>query len=190
MTFVIPLLTFLVIGVTYIAKRSIPAHGNVLAVLGSGGHTGELLTMLQTTQFVPDFVFGSGDPLSIEKARQAGYGTSQFYELPRARRVGESKMSSVFSVLKCLFAALRLMWKLKPHTVICNGPATCVVVVVALRILGLSTEVIYIESLARVRSLSLSGYILNQLDWADKFLVQWPELAQKYPGTEYKGILV
>lgn len=44
------------------------------------------------------------------------------------------------------------------------------------------------ESFARVTALSLSGRILIWI--ADRFLVQWPELAKRYPKVEYVGILV
>ncbi|EXJ59141.1 hypothetical protein A1O7_06572 [Cladophialophora yegresii CBS 114405] len=51
---------------------------------------------------------------------------------------------------------------------------------------------IYIESWARVRTLSLSGRLLKPL--VDRFLVQWPQLVEKEtPGTgrvEYVGSLV
>jgi beta-1,4-N-acetylglucosaminyltransferase len=49
--------------------------------------------------------------------------------------------------------------------------------------------VIYVETLARVNDLSLTGKIVYY--WpgglADGFLVQWPELAQKYKHVDYIG---
>jgi len=44
-------------------------------------------------------------------------------------------------------------------------------------------KIIFIESFARVQTLSLSGKILYY--FADRFLVQWPELRTKYPMSEY-----
>ena len=41
------------------------------------------------------------------------------------------------------------------------------------------------ESIARVDSLSLSGKLLVRT--ADRFLVQWPQLAKKYTKAEYIG---
>lgn len=52
-------------------------------------------------------------------------------------------------------------------------------------------KIIYIESVARTKSLSLSGKIMLYL--ADSFLVQWPELAHKYKKNKnvvYGGLLV
>ena len=42
-----------------------------------------------------------------------------------------------------------------------------------------------VESIARVDSLSLSGKLLVRA--ADRFLVQWPQLAKKYTKAEYIG---
>ena len=46
----------------------------------------------------------------------------------------------------------------------------------------------YVESFARVGGLSLSGKILYPL--VDRFLVQWPQLKEKYSRAEYNGVLV
>lgn len=53
----------------------------------------------------------------------------------------------------------------------------------------LDSRIIYVESIARVRKLSLSGTILYLTRMADKFLVQWPELQQRYPRSTYAGRL-
>lgn len=48
----------------------------------------------------------------------------------------------------------------------------------------------YIESIARVKTLSLSGKILYVFRLADDFVVQWPQLVQKYPRSIYIGRVV
>lgn len=49
-------------------------------------------------------------------------------------------------------------------------------------------SVIYIESICRVETLSLSAKILYY--FADQILVQWKQLEIKYPRTLYIGKLV
>ena len=46
-------------------------------------------------------------------------------------------------------------------------------------------KIVFVESLCRVKSLSLTGKILQYL--ADEVLVQWEDLAAKYPRTRYIG---
>jgi hypothetical protein len=58
------------------------------------------------------------------------------------------------------------------------------------RLLFLSDcRILYVESIARVRKLSLSGYILYFSRMADQFFVQWPELQARFPRSTYAGRL-
>jgi len=57
------------------------------------------------------------------------------------------------------------------------------------KLLGLpSPKLIYVESFARVKRLSLSGKILKP--FVDRFVVQWPDLTKENSRAEYKGRLV
>lgn len=49
------------------------------------------------------------------------------------------------------------------------------------------SSIFYIESIARVRKLSLSGLLLYKLHLTDQFVVQWPQLQSKYPRSQYVG---
>ena len=111
--------------------------------------------------------------------------------LPRSREVGQSYLSSIPFTLYALIRAFVLMLRIRPSLVLCNGPGTCVPIAagaIALRWLGIKyVTVIYVESICRVESLSLSGKLL--LPFADHFLVQWPTLATKYPRARFIGRL-
>jgi beta-1,4-N-acetylglucosaminyltransferase len=50
-------------------------------------------------------------------------------------------------------------------------------------------RIVYVESIARVTSLSLSGRILYAARAADAFFVQWPKLQLRYPRSRYAGRL-
>lgn len=68
----------------------------------------------------------------------------------------------------------------------CSVTCACV-----MQMLGLnSCRIVYVESICRVESLSLSGKLLYWLYIANDILVQWPELQEKYPRTKYIGLLV
>ena len=92
-----------------------------------------------------------------------------------------------------VLSALRQCERLRtrPALLLCNGPGTCVPVAVAallLRLLGVKyVAVVYVESVCRVETLSLSGKIMLRL--ADHFLVQWPGLAKRYPRAHFIGRL-
>lgn len=184
-------------------KKLVDTHESpeVMVLLGSGGHTGEMLRILAPIDLSTcsrTWFVSSGDSTSLHKVKQYeetlnGGGKAAFAELKRARKVGELLVSSFFSTLRSLVSTITQLWNLpKPDVLLLNGPGTSVplaYVLFAMKLFGLcNTRIVYIESLARVKALSLSGKLI--LPIADRFLVQWKPLAEKYHRAEYYGILI
>jgi len=170
-----------------------------------------MLTILEglntSTYRYRTYVVSEGDPLSAERAKafEKSHGGSEDYDVwsvPRARRVHQSFVTAPYTCLVTLFTVLKLLWdtsKLNgpgaPDLILVNGPATSAIVVYAqiiLRFLDFGclrgherTRIIYVESFARIRSLSLSAKCVS---WCvDRLLVQWEELAGGR--AEYAGLL-
>lgn len=114
--------------------------------------------------------------------------------IPRSREVGQSFRSSIWTTLRAALYAAYAVLSFSPDLVLTNGPGTALPVVVAVvagRLLGLAgTKVVYVESIARVKKLSLTGKILYHLRLADEFLVQWEELVVAHPRAIYAGRLM
>lgn len=181
---------------------------STLVILGSGGHTAEmmnLLSVLQMDSFAPRFYIAAAtDNMSLQKARvfedalvrKKGIKgpSAQFMQIYRSREVGQSYITSVCTTLLAIAHALWLMIRIRPQVVICNGPGTCIplcVIAFFFKVIGIRwSSVFYVESIARVRRLSLSGLLLYKLHIADQFFVQWPQLQKKYPRAHYVGCLM
>lgn len=173
-----------------------PTH--LLIVLGSGGHTAEMLNILSAISELHlayttrTYVCSSGDAFSAAKAaefenRADGYNV---ITVRRARRVHQSILTVPFTSIFCLYDCLNLP---QPDLILTNGPGTgvCVVLAATIRLFfGAShARTIFIESWARVKTLSLSGKILKP--FVDRFIVQWPDLVKTEGGrVEYIGPLV
>ncbi|XP_077101187.1 UDP-N-acetylglucosamine transferase subunit ALG14 isoform X1 [Siphateles boraxobius] len=175
---------------------------SVLVVAGSGGHTTEIIRLLGSLSqsYNPrHYVIADTDKMSEEKIRtfeaerKKSDSASQFtlHWIPRSREVRQSWSSSVLSSLSALMSSVPLVLRLQPDMVLCNGPGTCVPLCAAgllLGILGLKRVlIVYVESICRVETLSLSGKILYYL--SDYFFVQWAPLKDKYPKSIYLGRL-
>lgn len=172
----------------------------IMILLGSGGHTGEIMRILGPIDLGTckrTWVVSSGDSTSLERAKKYeethNKGKAEYIQLKRARKVGQPLLLSVFSTLHSIASTIERLWTLpKPDVLLVNGPGTCIplaYVLFLMKFVGLcNTKIIYIESLARVRALSLSGRLIMPI--ADRFLVQWKPLAEKYHRAEYYGILV
>jgi beta-1,4-N-acetylglucosaminyltransferase len=80
--------------------------------------------------------------------------------------------------LRALLANTRLAWRLvrreRPDAILSTGAALAVPFFLAGKLHG--ARLVYVESMTRTTSLSLSGRLVRPL--ADAFFVQWPELAR------------
>lgn len=85
-----------------------------------------------------------------------------------------------------VFLCIKVVAKFKPDTVISTGAQVGGLMCFIAKIFG--KKVIYIESLAKVDSLSITGR--NVYLFADKFYVQWESLTKKYNKAEYVGRLM
>lgn len=180
---------------------------DIFIFLGSGGHTGEMLRILQNYK---DTLLNKGNILhigysdneSLEKIKKLLPNEIKvsYYKFIKAREVNAGLFKSIGSILKTLITSfihvlkIKLSMVNKPHLVLLNGPGTCCIISLWFKLLDIpmlftSSNIIYIESLARINSLSLTGKILYWL--ADLFVVQWEDLKKTVaPRAQYFGILV
>eukprot|EP00923_Selenidium_pygospionis_P003365 GHVN01005338.1.p1 GENE.GHVN01005338.1~~GHVN01005338.1.p1 ORF type:complete len:241 (+),score=44.96 GHVN01005338.1:102-824(+) len=171
-------------------------------VLGSGGHTAELTPVLKSldlTQFHLTLYKADSDERSEASVKhELGVGLLKsalelkFVSIPRSREVKQSWITTVFTSIKALITCLSFTFQNFPDLVIVNGPGTCVPLVAACLIWELlcfrSLKLVYLESVCRVTSLSLTGKLIYNL--ADRFVVMWPELKEKYPEALYLGVII
>lgn len=182
----------------------LPIRGRVLCVLGSGGHTAELLSLLGTAlphlnpPPQPLYLCTPCDGASLTRAhafheKQPSLKGTPFVPVlvPRPRRVGQAVLSSVWTCLRSLAAVWKVVGETRPHVVVSNGPALggVAAAVVAARwcVWGERCAVVYVESLARVNTLSLTGKVVYWV--ADRFVVQWEQLRERYPRALWYGRL-
>jgi beta-1,4-N-acetylglucosaminyltransferase len=170
-------------------------------VLGSGGHTSEMCTLIRSldpNHYHFEFVVAKTDKksepfaTSVLSEHLSNQLPLKFHSIPRSREVKQSYFTSVFTTLfAMLYTPFVILFRIYPDLVLVNGPGTCIPVCLACyipRFLGIKfIKIIYVESAARVKSLSLTGKILYRL--ADRFIVQWKDLVQSYPRAEYIGRL-
>jgi hypothetical protein len=183
---------------------------NILVVLGEGGHTKEMITlvnMLAETRGAgvppasaephirgagvppasskPDIAFGymivDDDLVSESKICHPG----PIYRVMRPR---DKEHHLIRDACKTLFSAWQSWSALracKPDAVLTSGPSVAVPVCILARLTG--RRVLFVETGSRVTELSLTGKILYRV--ATVFFVQWPELAERYPRAIYAGRL-
>ncbi|KFD47404.1 hypothetical protein M514_11715 [Trichuris suis] len=164
-------------------------------VLGSGGHTGEMLRLvgaINRKRYAPMlFMVADNDPLSVTKVKDAYGPTVHITSITRCRQVKQPIASTFLPGIISLLQSFAEIFRMRPELILCNGPGTCIPICMAAFLMDLllfrTCHIIYVESICRVTTLSLSGRILYYTRIADHLFVQWPQLQQKYWRTVYIG---
>ncbi|KAL4750767.1 hypothetical protein BDW72DRAFT_108777 [Aspergillus terricola var. indicus] len=163
--------------------KSSPVH--LLVVLGSGGHTAEMLSLLRRVDIVTSkyiyrtYVVSSGDNFSATKALEfeSGLGAQPesyaIITVPRARRVHQSYLTAPFSTILSFWSCILVLCGCHPDQqrhkrpaqltspypdlILTNGPATAVCVILAARFLRLVAYCLSFLSLAKSHRRSMTG---------------------------------
>ena len=168
-------------------------------VVGAGGHSSEmmkLLSGLQLERYSPRiYIVARNDHISRKKIQSLeSVGQLTIWSITRAREVGQSYLTSLFTTLLAFIHSIPLLFISRPDLLLCNGPGTCIPVCLAAYLVKFfcmkDIKIVYVESLCRVQYLSLSARILYNLYIADDVIVQWPQLKDKYKRTRYLGRLI
>ncbi|CAG2182423.1 unnamed protein product [Oppiella nova] len=117
-----------------------------MAVMGSGGHTQEMITLLShlnigsiNGKYSPITLIASKDDhLSVNKAKQMTQSLSdcQLVSITRSRSVGQSYWTSVVTTMISVMESLVIVWKVRPKLVVCNGPGVCVPICLVAKLLN------------------------------------------------------
>lgn len=199
-----------------------------LVILGSGGHTSEMIRLLDeldSERYLSNLVYivADSDNTSLPrleehlKAKTTPTTTQldasssyEVYQLPRAREVHQSYLSSIYTTLRSIVSTYTLLRNVQPDLIIANGPGTCVPVLYVACVLRwisysisflfpssskttLSSfqqcKMIFVESVCRVKTLSLSGRLVYPI--VDLFIVHWPYLRDNgYPLAELSDVFI
>jgi UDP-N-acetylglucosamine:LPS N-acetylglucosamine transferase len=157
----------------------------IAVVLGRGGHTAQTFALVDLlgARFSYIYLIGILDSLTPKKIRIEGKVLRVFAPrlLPQ-----DSRIMSVIRTAVTLLLSLIYLLLYKPVAVVSCGTGLTVPVFYAARLLRVKT--VFIESLSRVESLSITGRLLHGK--TDLFLVQWSSLAESVPEAVYGGQLL
>jgi len=156
----------------------------ILVVLGMGGHTAQVLHLLQLVgdNYGYEYVAGHDDKTSVSKIKKTG----KTYLIRNPRLM---KDKSLFRVFFNMFPTTIDAWKIisqsKPEVIIGAGPAICIPLFWIAKLRGVKT--IFIESWVRICHKSQTGKLVYPV--SDLFFVQWRSMKQKYPKSIFAGRL-
>ncbi|NCP98587.1 hypothetical protein GW820_06965 [archaeon] len=160
---------------------------SIMIVLGSGGHTAELLIMLKKLnlnkfeQII--FVYSHNDLSSLKKINETlDIPTNVkdkliYQQIYRSRNVGQSYFSSIFTTIFAFIHSCYIIFFNRPNLVnlliiylkiVTNGPGVslplCYIGYIFKKLFILiESKILFIESFCRTESISLSGKLLQPI---------------------------
>jgi UDP-N-acetylglucosamine:LPS N-acetylglucosamine transferase len=156
----------------------------LLVVLGDGGHTAEIVRLVE--YLGPDYDYAylitTSDRISESKITIQG----PIYHTMRPRAKDDKVWRVAWKLVHSFCRAAWLLYQIRPAVVLGSGPAVMVPIALLGKLVG--ARVIFVETGSRVTALSLTGKIMLRM--ADLFFVQWEQLQKRHPQTIFAGRLL
>ena len=148
------------------------SHREILLIASSGGHLSQLLQLndLWPKERRHWITFETSDAVSLlarERTTWAHHPTNR----------------NLLNLIRNFWLALSVVRPHKVQAILTTGAGVAVPFAVVGRLRGV--RVVYIESMARITSPSLTGRLVYP--FADKFIVQWPELQSVFERADWYG---
>ncbi len=151
----------------------------VLFVASSGGHLSEMLKLESIFKFYEYYLVTESTTVTEELANK--YNMIYLKYGPNSN-IFKYIYTSIYNLIKC-FNVIR---KFRPETIVTTGAQVGGFMCFVGKLF--KCKIIYIESLAKTKTLSKTGQVVYK--FADKFYVQWESLAKNYEKADYLGRLM
>lgn len=143
----------------------------------SGGHTNELLRLLEHASWWPrDAVAVT----TLEILRP------QFEQLGPTTVIGECHRFRPWAAAGVFWRAFRFVLRERPDVIVTTGSLPLAMVCFFVKIFR--GKVVWIDSVAQIEGLSMSGRLVRR--FADRCFAQWPGVAARYRNVTYAGELL
>ena len=147
----------------------------VCLTASAGGHTSQLLKLSESWRGYDTFWITTTDVL---RQKLQKYG--------KVYLIGECNHEHPLRVILVVLRCINVILHERPDIVISTGAAAGCIVCFLSKLL--CAKVVWLDSITNVERISLSGRMVRHI--SDLFLVQWPELADRYKKTECVGTVI
>jgi UDP-N-acetylglucosamine:LPS N-acetylglucosamine transferase len=154
----------------------------IMIVLGGGGHTQQLLPLVDKLErkYSLEFVVRKDGRPGKKKLE------GKIFRISNPRPMDDAGViKTILRLFPYTLESIKILSKSKAKTIISCGPAISIPISLIGKIL-FRKKIIFIESWSRVKSKSFSGKLIGPL--ADKIFVQWEE-NKNYKNAIYAGRL-
>ena len=145
----------------------------------AGGHLNQLIKLLELQESWP-----VAPDLCVTTVSEVACKLQKRYA--KTEVVGECNREVPLQIARVVLRTLVVALKYRPRVIISTGSLPIAILCLWGKLMG--SRIVWIDSIANVRSLSMSGQMTYR--FADLFIVQWEALKAKYPKATYVGQLL
>ncbi len=150
----------------------------ILLVCSDGGHLAQMLELKELFEKYDYLLVTEKSPSTIPLANNYNL------EFVEARPEGKNKnLSFYISLIKNSFSSVAILLRHKPKVILTTGSHTAIPFCFLGKLMGI--KVVWILSYARINSKAKSADLVYP--FADRFLVQWPNMTKHYKKGIYLG---
>ncbi len=151
----------------------------VIFAASSGGHLTEMLKL--------EPLFNEYNYLLVTEKTDVTKELAEKYNMKFVKYGPcKNKIKYVLTIIYNILLSIGIVLKFRPDTIVSTGAQIGGFFCYVGKFFG--AKVIYIETMAKIQELSGTGNNVYKI--ADKFYVQWENLAKKYDKAEYLGRLI
>jgi beta-1,4-N-acetylglucosaminyltransferase len=158
---------------------------NVAIILGSGGHTTQILRLVDKMgkKYDYTYIIANTDSTSEKHIRIKG---SVHYVYDTRLKTDKNLIKIILKFIPSTIETIKILNKIKPDFIIGCGPGMNLHVLWIAKYL-FRAKLIFFESWVRVYNKSLTGRLIYP--FSDLFMVQWRTMIKKYPKAVFVGRL-
>jgi UDP-N-acetylglucosamine:LPS N-acetylglucosamine transferase len=159
----------------------------IIITLAGGGYENEARMLLKQLGNEFDYAYVSTQDTAWHEPNLPFPGNCYYQPTPISLG-SPSRFMAAGRFLVAIVKAMKITRKEKPDFIIGVASPVCLPLFVVGRLVG--AHCIFVESITRTDTLSLTGRIASHFCLADRVYVQWPKLASAYPGVAYEGTVI
>lgn len=156
----------------------------VLVALGMGGHTSQILRLVDGMDNKHElcYLICTDDKTSKAKIRKPG----PIYYMKNPRDMKDKFLGKVaLKMVPATLDVIKVLRHSKPDVVLCSGPSMAIPLFWIAKLFRIKT--VFLESWVRVHNKSQAGKFVYPI--TDLFFIQWKSMIHQYPKAKYKGRL-
>lgn len=160
----------------------------VVLTVSGGGFLWQSRSVARRIADLGELHFITGEPRA--NLDQSGFPAATWHEVPAVTTQVDRRraLRKARNVLRTFFRCYGILRSVRPDAIVCVATSLAIPLCVWGRLFRAKT--VFVESITRVDTPSVTGTVLSRLGLCDRIYVQWPEAVSLYRGAIYRGKLL